>query len=184
MQPADHDSHGERPAASVSLVRPGKQEVTVQIVFDCPRCLQRSSSRVNPPDAAVTCSHCEWSRPIGAAECPDGTPRACLVCGCHDLWRQKDFPPALGVALVGLGVILSTLAVAWMRPILAMAILMAFALADMLLFLVMKDCVVCYRCHSRTRGTGPLQDHAKFDLELNERYRQEAIRAESATRTS
>jgi uncharacterized protein YecT (DUF1311 family) len=63
-----------------------------------------------------------------------------------------------------------------MMPTIAIGILMAFALADMVLFSLMSDALVCYRCHARYRGAVIGKDHPKFDLELNERYRQEAAR--------
>lgn len=81
--------------------------------------------------------------------------------------------------MVGMGIVLSTIAIAYMRPVLALAILMGFALLDMLLFAIMPDRLVCYRCHAHYRGLGKLGQHAVFDLELNERYRQEAARLES-----
>ncbi len=107
-------------------------------------------------------------------------PHRCVVCGCKDLWRQKDFPTGLGLLIVGLAIVLSSVAIAWFRPVLALGILMGFALLDMLLFMLMKDRLVCYRCHARYRNTGALTDHGGFKLELNERYRQESLRLQSA----
>lgn len=110
-------------------------------------------------------------------------PRRCLICSCTDLWRQKDFPPQLGLAIVAAGIVLSTIAVAYMRPITALSILMAFALLDMILFAVMRDALVCYRCQARYRGAVLTGNHPRFDLEINERYRQEAARRRSSTPT-
>ena len=78
--------------------------------------------------------------------------------------------------MVGSGILFSTLATAWMRPLLAIGILMAFALTDMLLFMLMRDALVCYRCHARFRQVAIDARHPKFKLETNERYRQEALR--------
>jgi len=87
----------------------------------------------------------------------------------------------VGLAMVGTGILTSSIAIYYFQPVLALGILMGFALLDMLLFLVMPDCLVCYRCHARYRGTGIVNpdQHPKFDLELNERYRQEAARLQS-----
>ena len=60
---------------------------------------------------------------------------------------------------------------------------MAFALADMVLYAVMRDALVCYRCHARYRHVGATDQHPKFDLEKNERYRQEAARLQSAQKS-
>ncbi|MBI1348346.1 hypothetical protein GC163_18885 [bacterium] len=154
----------------------------MQLVFDCPKCLNTAAVAVEETTSAVDCPNCSWSRTIGPADRVQGSPQRCLVCGCDDLWRQKDFPILLGLVMVGTGVISSSIAIYYYQPVLSMVILMGFALIDMLLFLVMPDCLVCYRCHARFRGTGVVNPdhHPKFDLELNERYRQEAARLQGA----
>jgi hypothetical protein len=159
----------------------------MHVEFHCPKCLKRDSAEVEASTSMLACRHCGWNRPLGDGDLHIGAPTRCLACGCDDLWRQKDFPPQLGVAIVALGILLSTMATAWMRPTLALGILMAFGLADLLLFLVMPDALVCYRCHARFRHVPTTDNHPKFDLELNERYRQEALRlsqAEAVERSS
>lgn len=148
----------------------------MQVDFHCPKCLKFDSGQADGATTLLACRHCGWNRPLAEGEIQGEAPARCLACGCADLWRQKDFPPQLGVAIVGLGILLSTLATAWMQPTLAIVILMAFALLDMLLFLVMRDCLVCYRCHARFRRIAVSDQHPKFNLETNERYRQEALR--------
>ncbi len=155
----------------------------MQITFDCPRCLKTDAAVVEPTTAGIACRHCGWTRDLEPNALRVDVPTRCLACGCEDLWRQKDFPPQLGLTMVGLGIVGSTVAVYSMRPVLALGILMSLALIDMLLYTVMPDCLVCYRCHARHRGTGAAERHAKFDLELNERYRQEAARKQSMNAT-
>lgn len=89
----------------------------------------------------------------------------------------------LGLAMAGTGIVSSSIAIYFYRPVLSLGILMGFALVDMLLFLIMPDCLVCYRCHSRYRGAGVVnpEQHPKFDLEVKEKYRQEAARLQAAT---
>lgn len=144
--------------------------------FDCPQCLKGDDIEVGSGTASMACRHCGWTKPIGEHDYSADAPRRCLICGCDDLWRQKDFPPQLGLVIVGVEVITSTIAFAYMMPTVYMGILMAFALADMVLFSIMPDALECYRCHARYRGAVIGKDHPKFDLELNERYRQEAAR--------
>lgn len=152
----------------------------MQVEFHCPRCLKADAGEVESSTTMLACRHCGWNRPIAPGDLHADAPTRCLACGCEDLWRQKDFPPLLGVAIVGLGILLSTVATAWMRPMWAIGILMAFALVDMLLFLVMPDALVCYRCHARVHRAAVTEKHPKFDLEVNERYRQEALRMSQA----
>jgi len=148
----------------------------MQVDFHCPKCLRADTGAVDASSTILACRHCGWTRSIAEGDLQRETPQRCLACGCDDLWRQKDFPPALGVGIVGLGILLSTLAIAWMRPGLSIGILMAFALLDMILYVVMRDALVCYRCHARYHKVPGTDQHSKFNLELNERYRQEALR--------
>lgn len=153
----------------------------MHVTYRCPQCEQMNRSPPLEGDSAeLFCTACEWKRPVSQAAISASCPRECLVCGNQDLWRQKDFPPLLGVACVALGAILSGIAVYFYRPFTAMGILMAFGLLDMVLYLVMPDVMVCYRCQSRHGGvdTSSAED---FNLELSERYRQEAIRLKQSS---
>jgi len=132
--------------------------------------------------SALTCDGCHWSRSYHADDLTEAGPRRCLVCGCDDLWRQKDFPQRLGVAMVALGAVLSTIAFALYMPVTALGVLLGFALVDLLLFTFMKDVLVCYRCHARYRDAVLDDDHPRFNLETAERYRQEAARLEESRR--
>lgn len=156
----------------------------MQITYDCPKCLHIEQGEITAASKAVMCPDCQWTRPIGEGALQGELPTQCLVCGCHDLWRQKDFSQTLGVAIVALGVILSTIAMVYMRPELSLGILMVFALADMVLYAVMRDRLVCYRCHARYRRIPNMEQVGTFDLEVNERYRQEAIRLKQAEQTA
>jgi hypothetical protein len=57
---------------------------------------------------------------------------------------------------------------------------MAFALGDMLLYALMPDVLVCYRCGARFRDQTPQQDYPAFSLDTAERYRQEHARLTDA----
>lgn len=153
----------------------------MQLTFVCPKCQRPNRCEVTQPGQTLHCDGCSWSRPIPSGDLTDGKPLRCLVCACDDLWRQKDFPQRLGLAMVGLGALLSTIAWAYYWPKTAIGILMGFALLDLVLYALMSDVLVCYRCGSRHSGTNPDADHPHFDLETAERYRQEAKRlADSA----
>lgn len=152
----------------------------MQILFECPNCGMPVREDITDKTVQFRCSNCDWSRPFTATDVIDGKPVRCLACGTDDLWRQKDFPQGLGLLLVGTGALLSTIAWAYVRPITAIAILMAFALADLLLYTFMNDVLVCYRCRAKHRRANLDAEHPRFNLELAERYRQEALRLESS----
>ena len=149
----------------------------MQVIYQCPGCQQRVLNSLQQPDEAVRCDHCDWHRAAPDNVSDNEAPRVCRVCGCDDLWRQKDFPPALGLVFVGLGILLSSIAWAWHMPGTAIGILMVFAVIDLVLFALMPDMLVCYRCAARHRRSEIPEDHPAFDLEISERYRQQELRA-------
>lgn len=150
----------------------------MELSFCCPACRQPAQEDASRPGDPLRCEACGWSRVTVEADFDDDRLLRCLVCGCDDLWRRKDFPQRLGLLIVGAGILLSTIAWAYMRPFLAIGILMLFALADLLLYAVMSDVLVCYRCGARYRRAGPelKQTFRGFDHETAERHRQEARR--------
>jgi hypothetical protein len=152
----------------------------MHVLFQCPACEKTRRANVAVEAKELACEECHWIRPLRAEDVVGGIPCRCLVCGCGDLWRQKDFPQRLGLAMVALGAILSTIAWAYHLPATALGVLLGFALVDLLLFTFMKDVLVCYRCNARYRDADLGDDHPRFNLEKAERYRQEAARLEAA----
>jgi len=150
------------------------------IVFECPACHVNSLVEVVAEATDLRCPKCSWQRPIAAENRSGSEPTNCLVCGCEDIWRQKDFPQRVGVLMVAAGALVSTIFWWLMMPAWAIGVLLLFALIDGVLYTLMRDVLVCYRCGSRHRHA-PLDGyHERFNLETHERYRQEAIRLEDA----
>jgi hypothetical protein len=159
---------------------------SLRLTYACPGpdCGLTNRQLVTAETTELNCPECSWAKPVAGADLGDsGTPEHCLVCGCADLWKQKDFPQKLGLMMVGAGGLLSTIAWYYYRPLLAIGILMAFALVDLLLYALMGDTLVCYSCRSRHRPDEIDPEHPAFNLELAERYRQEALRLEEAGQT-
>jgi len=154
----------------------------MQVTFHCPGCQVTRRAGVGAQTPSLECGGCHWSRPVPDGMRDNAAPERCLVCGCDDLWRQKDFPQRVGLAMVALGALLSTIAWAYHLPATALGILLGFALVDLLLFVFMKDVLVCYRCHAQYRHVPFHEDQPRFNLETAERYRQEAARLEAASR--
>ena len=148
----------------------------MKLVFRCPRCQNSVVTRTAALPDSVRCAHCDWSRGVPENSAARTQPVQCLVCGCGDLWRQKDFPQRLGLFLVILGTVFSTIAWYHHRPLTAIGILLGLALADLVLFAFMKDMLVCYRCRAQHRDAQTDDQHPRFSLELAERYRQEQLR--------
>ena len=155
----------------------------------CPACQQSLQTPVTP-GAIIDCPSCHWRRTISpedlqaevssSADVTKLKPTRCLSCGNDDLWRQKDFPARWGVIAAGTAAVLSSVAWYYYRPAWALGILLVFAAADWLLFAILPDLLVCYRCQARHHGVDAAGREA-FHLELAERYRQEAARLQAAT---
>ena len=156
----------------------------MQLIYHCPACQTLQITVGNQEQTRLACSRCDWKREFPREHLDGEKPVCCLACGTQDLWRQKDFPQGLGVLLVGAGALLSTYFWADMRPGWAIGVLMFFAAIDLVLFAVMPDVLVCYRCSARHRKAQVDELHPRFNLELNERYRQEAIRLAEAEKST
>jgi hypothetical protein len=112
---------------------------------------------------------------VGAAD--ETVPSCCHVCGCSDLYKKKDFPHSLGLAILFLACVASTITYGLYDKWLTWAILIGSAAFDGLLYLLVKDVVVCYRCQAHHRGIAPGSPVPLFDLAIGERYRQQQISA-------
>ena len=100
----------------------------------------------------------------------------CLVCPSTNLFVRKDFPQRLGVGLVILGIVGSSVAWAYSLPIVTFAVLFATALVDVVLYMIVPDALMCYRCGAQYRMAEGMTRHGAFNLETHERYRQQAAR--------
>lgn len=154
----------------------------MQVVYQCPSCAAGNINELSSRQRQATCGGCEWQHAVPDSDLSGERPNRCLICGNDDLWRQKDFPQGLGLAMVVIGGTASTVFYWYMQPVMALIVLMAFAALDGVLFVTMPDVLVCYRCRARHRKADMDQHHPRFDLELNERYRQEQIRLAEAGR--
>ena len=137
-----------------------------------------ASSQFDASTRELVCPHCQ-GRIVVAKEAIAGRRiKKCLVCPSIDLYVRKDFPQRLGVTLVGVGIVGSSIAWYFMHIYWTFAILFATALADVLLYFVVGEVLMCYRCNALYRGVEEMDSHGPFDLETHEKYRQLAARME------
>jgi hypothetical protein len=148
----------------------------VKVRFLCPCC--EAPSRVQIPGAGYwECPHC--SHRIE----PDGRVTAtafpvCAICGNAELYRKKNFPHSLGLAILTIACIVSFITYLNYEKTLTWIILGGTALFDVALFLWVGDVLVCYRCGASHGNTPFAVNHKPFELGIAERYRQERIRRE------
>ena len=137
-------------------------------------------SRSWKPRSGQACLSCEADRALHRELLADGELLGCPWCATTDLYVQKDFPQGLGLFIVIVGFVISTVFWYYERPLFTYLVLLASALVDMVLFYRVPDVTICYRCLSQIRGSGsnPEARYRSFDLAIGERYRQERIRIE------
>jgi hypothetical protein len=152
----------------------------MNISFACPLCEQPAHFEV-PGRAAWQCPHCDHLLNL-PADSGDASLPACLICGGRELYKKKDFPHSLGMGILVLACLASTVTYWLYDQWLTWAILIGSALFDGLLYLWVKDAIVCYRCHAHFRGVQATTEHKPFELTIHERYRQERLRREQLKR--
>jgi hypothetical protein len=146
----------------------------VNISFSCPECEHPARVAANGP-AEWRCPRCDHILKLPP---PDPALTCCVVCGNHELYKKKDFPHALGMAILVGACLASTVSYWLYDKWITWAILVGSAAFDGVLYLLVKDAIVCYRCDAHYRGVKATNEHKPFELTIHERYRQERIRRE------
>lgn len=154
----------------------------MNVTFSCPRCHAGVRTEVASRDTSLGCPACQQSISIPADAFDAEALQRCLVCPSTDLFVRKDFPQRLGVAVVVLGIVASSIAWGFMLPIATFAILFATALVDVVLYLIVPDALMCYRCGAQYRLAPGMSRHGAFSLETHERHRQQAARMAGSPR--
>jgi uncharacterized protein (DUF983 family) len=160
-------------------------DLPVNVRFACPICETPGSATIEgEAGEPVTwqCPRCEHR--VELPRVVDPALPACVVCGNKELYKRKDFPHTLGLTILVLAFLASTVAYFFYNNHLTWAILLISAGFDGLLYLWVKDVIVCYRCHAHHRGITPTEQHAPFELTIHERYRQEQLRRKELERMS
>jgi hypothetical protein len=144
----------------------------MNVTYTCPECQQTARATISAESTRLVCPCCEQPIQIPSSAITDTRINRCLVCPSTELFARKDFPQRLGVALVAIGFIGSSIAWANYQVLWSFAILFGTALIDLVLYLVMGESLTCYRCHAQYRGFEDIELHGGFDLETHERHRQ------------
>lgn len=148
----------------------------MNVTFACPSCSAGVRQSFDASTRALACPHCkqEIKPPAGSVE-GDHVKR-CLVCPSTDLFVRKDFPQRVGVLIVAIGIIGSSIAWNYANLPWTFGILFATALADLALFAVVGNALMCYRCGAQYRSVADMESHGAFNLETHEKYRQMTAR--------
>ena len=148
----------------------------MNVTYSCTHCSQTTQAEITPDVTELACRHCGTATPVTADAFEGGKLSACLLCGCRELFSRKDFSQRLGVIIVVIGFLFSTVAWGFHWRFLSYAILFATALIDVVMYLTVGNLLQCYRCHAEYRHLAEFGEHAPFDLATHERFRQQALR--------
>ena len=152
----------------------------MNVTFACPNCKSYNREKISAETTSVSCRGCALQIDTPTKAIDGETLHRCIVCPSKELFIRKDFPQWLGILIVVVGFILSSIAWWDSRPLWAYAILFATAAIDVVLYLTVGEALVCYRCNAHYRGVANLDDHSGFNLETHEKFRQQAAREKEA----
>ena len=152
----------------------------MNVTYACPYCEATSRAEFTRDTQVLECMHCGNELAVAADAVDGNRVRRCLVCPSTDLYVRKDFPQRIGVGLVGVGIIGSSIAWYHANLLWTFGILFGTALIDVLLYTLVGDALLCYRCSALYRGVEEMDAHGAFDLETHEKFRQLAARMKQA----
>ena len=145
----------------------------MQLLAKCPKCDAGLPVSADEAPPTIRCGRCGTDIPLSFTDAvrSDRAVDRCPVCGGSDFYTRKDFDPKVGVAIVAIGAMTSGVFYWLGRDLTAYAVLGGAALIDLIVYGLLKDLSVCYRCHSEFRGayerTAPAFDlHTADVLEL------------------
>ena len=136
----------------------------MEVEFICGECRKASNMESESFSEEVVCPHCKKSFGALSQFTNESTGvQHCGVCGCRDLFIQKDFNRKIGVGIAILGAVLA--------PFTRLISLLVCALIDLALYLGLPVITICYRCHAIYRDFEKNPAHEGFNLGINDRYR-------------
>jgi len=153
------------------------------VTIECPSCNSPQRADLAAGQTACACVACSHQIPLRPGAVEGATVNECAICGTQDLYVQKDFPHRLGLSIVVVGIVLSSIAWWYYWYPAALGILLVTALLDFCLYYAIGDVLICYRCLAQYRGVDRNPEHKPFDLAIGERYRQERLRLELLRRS-
>lgn len=125
----------------------------------CTHCDARLAREAGEP--ARVCEQCNTATDVVA---PDAGAiiEVCAACKHEELYFQKDFNRRTGIALVVLGSVF----VPWTYGL----SLLGVTILDYIVWRMVKDVIVCYRCQAVHRGYPPNPALKPFDLITHDRH--------------
>lgn len=133
-----------------------------EIAFACPSCGAEATAGL---DGQGRCAACGTETALAVSpSLRDGRiVDRCPACQGEQLYVQRDFNQRAGLAIVIAGAALAPFTPFYSSLFVAAAI-------DAVLYLMLPEIAICYRCHAHFRGFLRNPRHEAFDLHVAEQY--------------
>jgi predicted Zn finger-like uncharacterized protein len=142
----------------------------MEVEFLCSSCKNSNVFEFDSAESVIRCRHCnaEYGRASASIDIAGRLVR-CMICGCRDIYVQKDFSRKVGCTIAAIGAVLA--------PFTKLISLFVCAAIDLILYKLLPLIEVCYRCAAIYRDFPANPDHEGFNLGINDRYRSQEKKA-------
>ena len=133
-----------------------------EIAFACPSCGGEATTGL---DGDGSCTRCEERPRLDVSQKlrEQRVVERCTACDSTQLYVQRDFNQRAGLVIVVIGAVLAPFTPYYSSLFVAAAI-------DAVLYMLLPEITVCYRCHAHFRGFAKNPEHEIFDLHIAEQY--------------
>jgi len=146
----------------------------VNVRFACPEC--GTEHEIQAPTDPVWRCECGHEQHLILPGADDTRLISCVTCGNGQVYRRKNFPQWLGMLLLAGACTAFFILQGLYLPTAAWIILLGSAAFDLVLYLIVGDVIVCYRCQARHYGLPRQKAYDPFELATAEKFRQEKLR--------
>ena len=131
----------------------------MSVHYLCTKCEARLSRDAGEP--SQPCEHCGAESAVVAP--PQGAIiERCAACGHDQLYFQKDFNRATGIAIIVVGAVFA--------PWTYFLSLVGVTILDYIVWRIVKNVIVCYQCQAVHRGYPANPALKPFDLVIHDRH--------------
>jgi hypothetical protein len=133
-----------------------------EIAFACPSCGAEATAGLDGQGRCAACG-AQTALALTASLRDERVVDRCPACQGEQLYVQRDFNQRAGLAIVIVGAALAPFTPFYSSLFVAAAI-------DAVLYLLLPEIAICYRCHAHFRGFLRNPRHEAFDLHVAEQY--------------
>jgi hypothetical protein len=133
-----------------------------EIAFRCPQCGAEATAGSEGHGQCVACGTVT-ELPVSPSLRDEHVVDRCPACAGDQLYVQRDFNQRMGLVIVVIGGALAPFTPYYSSLFVA-------GLVDAVLYAVLPEITICYRCQAHFRGFHRHPRHQAFDLHIAEQY--------------